>query len=161
MTCRVEVTLQSSDRGGVAVATSALDQIDGLEAQLSIFRESSEISFLNREASDRAVVVEPALFDLLSLCKRLYEETAGAFDVTVGPLTRCWGFLRSLFKNTRITEGTKFQLRFGLLNAFNHPWLLSGAAIQMNPTASNFGALTAGTQANYPRRVQVMLKFIF
>ena len=67
----------------------------------------------------------------------------------------------SLFKNTGITENTKFQLRFDLLNAFNHPWLLSGAAIQMNPTATNFGAITAGTQANYPRRVQVMLKFIF
>lgn len=67
----------------------------------------------------------------------------------------------SLVKNTQITEGTRFQLRFDLLNAFNHPWLLSGAAIQMNPTASNFGALTAGTQANYPRRVQVMVKFIF
>ena len=67
----------------------------------------------------------------------------------------------SLFKNTQITEGTKFQLRFDLLNAFNHPWLFSGAQIQMNPTASNFGAITAGAQANYPRRVQVMLKFIF
>jgi hypothetical protein len=67
----------------------------------------------------------------------------------------------SLFKNTAITETTKFQVRFDLLNAFNHPWFLSGAAINMNPTSSTFGAVTAGTQANYPRRVQVMLKFIF
>ena len=67
----------------------------------------------------------------------------------------------SLFKNTAITEGTKFQIRFDLLNALNHPWLFSGGAIQMNPTASNFGQITAGNQANYARRVQVMLKFIF
>lgn len=67
----------------------------------------------------------------------------------------------SLFKNTQITEGTKFQVRFDLLNALNHPWLFSGAAISMNPTAANFGQITAGAQANYPRRVQVMLKFIF
>ena len=94
MACRFEVTLPISDRGGVAVGTSALDQIHGLEAQLSVFRESSEISFINREAATRAVSIEPSLFDLLSLCKRLYEETAGAFDITVGPLTRCWGFLQ-------------------------------------------------------------------
>lgn len=67
----------------------------------------------------------------------------------------------SLFKNTAITETTRIQVRVDLINAFNRPWLLSGAAIQMNPTASNFGQVTAGNQANYPRRVQLMLKFLF
>ena len=94
MACRFEVTLPIDDRAAVAVGTSALDQIDELEAQLSVFRDSSEVSFINREAGNRMVQVEPALFDLLSLCKKLHEETEGAFDVTVGPLTRCWGFLK-------------------------------------------------------------------
>lgn len=94
MACRFEVTLPISQRAGVAVATSALDQIDKLESQLSIFKESSEISFINREAATRAVPVEHSLFDLLSLCRGLYDQTQRAFDVTVGPLTRCWGFLR-------------------------------------------------------------------
>jgi FAD:protein FMN transferase len=94
MACRFEVTLPVSDRAGVAVATDALNLIDELEAQLSVFRASSEISFINREAARRAVAVEPSLFDLLSLCKSLYEETDGAFDVTAGALTRCWGFLK-------------------------------------------------------------------
>ena len=94
MACRFEVTLPIEDRTGVAVATSALDQIDELEAQLSVFRESSEISFINREAARRTVVVEESLFDLLSLCRSFYDTTDGAFDITVGPLTRCWGFLK-------------------------------------------------------------------
>jgi len=94
MACRFEVTLPMADRAGVAVATSALDQIDELEARLSVFKESSEISFINREAATRAVPVERSLFDLLSLCTRLYEDTERAFDITVGPLTRCWGFFR-------------------------------------------------------------------
>jgi hypothetical protein len=67
----------------------------------------------------------------------------------------------SLFKNTAITESTRIQFRVDLINAFNRPWLLSGAAIQMNPTNSGFGQVTAGNQANYPRRVQLMLKFLF
>ena len=94
MACRFEVTLPIDDRAGVAVATTALNLIDELESQLSVFRERSEISFINREAASRAVPVEQSLFDLLSLCKSLYNETERAFDVTVGPLTRCWGFLR-------------------------------------------------------------------
>ena len=94
MACRFEVTLPVSDRAGVAVATDALNLIDELEAQLSIFRASSEISFINRDAARRAVALEHSLFDLLSLCKSLYEQTNGAFDVTAGALTRCWGFLK-------------------------------------------------------------------
>jgi thiamine biosynthesis lipoprotein len=94
MACRFEVTLPIADRAGVAVATEALNLIDKLEAQLSVFRESSEISFINREAARRAVLVEESLFDLLSLCKSLHEQTDGAFEVTAGALTRCWGFLK-------------------------------------------------------------------
>ena len=94
MACRFEVTLPVGDRNGIAVANDALDLVDALEAQLSVFRDSSEISFINREAAARAVVVEHSLFDLLSLCKTLHEQTEGAFDVTAGPLTRCWGFLK-------------------------------------------------------------------
>jgi len=94
MACRFEVTLPAGHQAGVRVATNALDQIDALEAQLTVFRESSEISFINREAASRAVAIEHSLFDLLLLCKRLCDETDGAFDVTAGPLTRCWGFLR-------------------------------------------------------------------
>ncbi len=94
MACRFEVTLPSSDRAGVAVATDALNLIDELEAQLSVFREGSEISFVNREAARRAVALEHSLFGLLTLCKSLHDETEGAFDITAGVLTRCWGFLK-------------------------------------------------------------------
>lgn len=94
MACRFEVTLPIGDRNGIALANDALDLVDALEAQLSVFRESSEISLVNREAGARAVVVEHSLFELLSLCKTLHEHTEGAFDITAGPLTRCWGFLK-------------------------------------------------------------------
>ncbi|HTG87759.1 MAG TPA: FAD:protein FMN transferase [Pyrinomonadaceae bacterium] len=94
MACRFEVTLPLRDRAGVAVATRALNLVDELEAQLSVFREGSEICFINREAARRAVATEKSLFDLLLLCAKLYDEADRAFDITVGPLTRCWGFLR-------------------------------------------------------------------
>src|SRR5207302_1781798 len=32
------------------------------------------------------------LFDLLLACKQGWEQTGGAFDITVGPLMRAWGF---------------------------------------------------------------------
>ena len=83
-----------SDRDGVAVARDALDGIDRLEAQLTVFRETSEVSVINRRAAENDVEVEPGLFELLQLCKHLHLETERAFDITAGPLIRCWGFLR-------------------------------------------------------------------
>jgi thiamine biosynthesis lipoprotein len=94
MACRFEITLPISDQAGVRVAQNALDEIDRLEAQLTVFREDSEVSEINRTASTGPVMVEPQLFSLLWRCQQLHSETAGAFDVTSGPLTRAWGFLR-------------------------------------------------------------------
>ena len=94
MACRFEVTLPLEDQVGVSAARQALDEVDRLEDQLTIFRESSEVSLINLEAAAGPVSVERSLFSLLLLCRDLCRETGGAFDITSGPLSRCWGFLR-------------------------------------------------------------------
>src|SRR5262245_54387823 len=94
MACRFEVTLPMSEESGVARATEALNEIDRIEDQLTVFRETSEISDINRRAATEPVEIDSSLFELLVLCKTLYRETHGAFDITSGPLTSCWGFLR-------------------------------------------------------------------
>jgi thiamine biosynthesis lipoprotein len=38
--------------------------------------------------------VDADLFALLVRCRDLHGRTAGAFDITSTPLSRCWGFLR-------------------------------------------------------------------
>jgi thiamine biosynthesis lipoprotein len=37
--------------------------------------------------------VEPSVFRLLRHARQLQGETGGAFDITVAPLVRCWGFM--------------------------------------------------------------------
>jgi thiamine biosynthesis lipoprotein len=93
MACRFEVTLPPSEPAAVPVASEALDEIDSLEAQLSTFRESSEVSYVNRNAAAGPVRVSSTLFNLLSLSQDLSRATGGSFDITSAPLTRCWGFL--------------------------------------------------------------------
>ena len=94
MACRFEITLPQCDRAGVVVATDALTTVAALESQLTVFRVDSEVSHINRNAASELVRVEQSLFDLLAVSKELTRETEGAFDITSGPLTRCWGFLR-------------------------------------------------------------------
>lgn len=81
-----------------------------------------------------------------------------------------FGFLRAakvsnfdfgVIKKTQLGEGRKeLQFRAELLNALNHP-LLFTTTINLNPTQTAFGQLTSGTQENYPRRVQLTVKFLF
>lgn len=75
-------------------AVAALDLLEPLEAQLTVYRETSEVSRLNLSARSREVVVEPRLFQLLQLGQRIAHDTGGAYDLTSGPLSKLWGFYR-------------------------------------------------------------------
>jgi thiamine biosynthesis lipoprotein len=95
MACQFEVILNAGQYAHAADAgLAALDLVDRLEEQMTVFRDTSEISRVNRFAADRPVEVEPRLLQLLLRAARLHRETEGAFDITAGPLTKVWGFYR-------------------------------------------------------------------
>ncbi len=93
MACRFEVTLASEDARLVEAARAALDEVDAIEAVLTWFRDTSELTRMNREAAAGPVVVGPFLFEVLSLCRDLHALTGGAFDPASTALSRAWGFL--------------------------------------------------------------------
>lgn len=93
MACRFEVTLAGEDARHVPAARDALSEADRLEAALSVFRETSDLTRINRHAALEPVGIDPELFALLARCRELHAETGGAFDITSTPLSRCWGFL--------------------------------------------------------------------
>lgn len=94
MATTFEVVLPYGTDCGLDIGAAALDRIDELEAQLTVYRDSSEVSQLNRLAPYLPVGVEPGLFALLQLAARITDETGGAFDVTAGALVKAWGFYR-------------------------------------------------------------------
>ena len=75
-------------------AAQVFDLIDELEAQLTVYRDDSEVSLLNQNAAAGPVPIENRLFALLARCAELTAATAGAFDVTAGSLIKAWGFFR-------------------------------------------------------------------
>ena len=80
------------------VLQSAIDlsfeEVKRLDDLLSNYKPRSEWSMVNREAGSRPVRVGPELFGLVEACLRYSEASDGAFDITVGPLVRTWGFFR-------------------------------------------------------------------
>ncbi len=75
-------------------AAAAFDLLDELEAQLTVYRDDSEVCAINRYAARQVVPAEPELFDLLRLAAQVHADTEGAFDVAVGALIKAWGFFR-------------------------------------------------------------------
>jgi thiamine biosynthesis lipoprotein len=89
------LVLYGRDRAALdAAADAAFDEARRLDRLLSNYRPESEWSLVNREAGARPVVVSPELFALLSSCLEYSKWSEGAFDITVGPLVRTWGFFK-------------------------------------------------------------------
>lgn len=94
MATRFEIVLHGERPEALrAAGEEALDEIERIENLLSLYRSHTEIADLNAHAAQRPVRVSPPVFRLLEQARRLSAETSGAFDITVGPLVRCWGFM--------------------------------------------------------------------
>jgi thiamine biosynthesis lipoprotein len=95
MACEFEVQLAAGRHDGSALTVlSALDLLEPLEQQMTIYRADSDVLRINREAAAGPAEVEPRLFALFRLAQRIHAETGGAFDVTSSPLSEVWGFSR-------------------------------------------------------------------
>jgi thiamine biosynthesis lipoprotein len=93
MNTRFELVLQGGNAASLrAAGEEAMREVTRLEALLSAFQPTSEISHLNARASLEAVQVSPEVFGLLLQTRALWKQCEGAFDISVGPLMRCWGF---------------------------------------------------------------------
>ncbi|PYV31169.1 MAG: FAD:protein FMN transferase [Acidobacteria bacterium] len=99
MACQFQIFLRPQDGSFVPAVHEALNEMDILEGQMTAYRDDSEICLLNRTAFACQVPVEERLYGLLCLAYEIGRQTQGAFDITAGPLIRCWGFLE---RNGRI-----------------------------------------------------------
>jgi thiamine biosynthesis lipoprotein len=85
------VTVYAPDEpSGRQAIAAAFARVEEVEAATSHYRETSEISKLNRGAGGPALPVGPHVWAVLRRSAEVSAETDGAFDVTVGPLVALW-----------------------------------------------------------------------
>lgn len=95
MACDFDVIVNPDEPSSqIEAASEALDLVHVLEQQLSIYRDDSELSRLNRSAFDRPTMVDTELFKLLMRSKLIAEQTGGAFEPAAGALIKLWGNCR-------------------------------------------------------------------
>ncbi|MGC4053560.1 MAG: FAD:protein FMN transferase [Paludibaculum sp.] len=93
MACEFSTFFPGRTTNAVDAGCAALDEVDRLEDLLSIYRDDSEMSRLNRSGSAECGAV-PEVYQLVRLAVGLWKATDGGFDIAVAPLVRIWGFFR-------------------------------------------------------------------
>ncbi len=87
----VEATggVAASRAAAVDEAFAAMVEVDRL---MSNYKPDSELTRVNTDAALRPVKISDPLWSVLAAAQRVSRASGGAFDITVGPLVRLWGF---------------------------------------------------------------------
>ena len=111
------LVLYGEDRTKLEGASEeAFDEVRRLDGLLSNYRPGSEWSQVNRYAAERPVKVSAELFGLLSACVEYSRASDGAFDISVGPLMKVWGFYKGSGKLPRRAEIAAALAKVGYRN---------------------------------------------
>ena len=95
MACLYTIDAYAADSEKLASALEqALDEVDRIDRLMSHYKAESPLSRINRDAAMSPISVEPELYDFIAESIRYSRDSDGAFDITVGPLMKVWGFFR-------------------------------------------------------------------
>ncbi len=144
MATRFELVLHGDDPVFLrAAGQEALAEIKRLHQRLSFYDPSSSISHINRRAHQCPVKISSNLYALLKLSKHLHHTTHGAFDITVGPLMKTWGFVQGSGMWPDESERKKALERTGMDKLILNDQQCS-VAFQRDGMAIDLGAIGKG-----------------
>jgi FAD:protein FMN transferase len=93
MACEYAIEAYGPDADALPrIVQEAFDEVDRIDRLMSHYKSDSPLSRVNREAAQHPVAVDPELFDFIVEAMRYHRDSNGAFDITVGPLMKAWGF---------------------------------------------------------------------
>jgi FAD:protein FMN transferase len=93
--CTVEVWSENLPSAEVAIA-SVFDDMRRIDALMSTWKPETQLSVVNRDAGQRAVVVDQELFDLIRTALDYSKETGGAFDITYASVGYLYDFKKGV-----------------------------------------------------------------
>jgi thiamine biosynthesis lipoprotein len=72
------------------LAKEVLLLIDSLNHILSDYDSTSELSIINKHAGIQPIPMSPVLEEILLVAQNAYNETKGAYNIAIGPLSLLW-----------------------------------------------------------------------
>lgn len=146
----VRITLyapgQESAESGFQAAFARISAIDSV---LSDYKPESELSRLSRQPAGVPAAVSEDLWSVLSAAQAVSAQTAGAFDMTMGPLIRLWREARVEHRLPHPEAIEEARTRIGYRNVKLHParHTVTFAATGMQLDAGGIGKGYAADEA--------------
>lgn len=75
-----------------AVGAAIAGRLERVNALMSTWQDDSELSRFNRHPASEPFAVAPETLRVFEISREVYARSDGAFDPTVAPLVRAWGF---------------------------------------------------------------------
>ena len=108
------------------------------DMSLSLYKDSSILSKINR---NEKVVPDSFFIEAFNKSKTIFEQTGGAFDITVGPLVKAWGFGPDAKKNFSESKRDSLLKLVGM----NKVQIKDGMVTKTDPHISlDFNAIAQG-----------------
>ncbi len=85
----ITVVSRSPEEGGAAI-DAGMAELRRLDAMMSLYKDTSEITQVNREAGKHPVKVSPEMIEAVEDATEVSKLSGGVFDVTIGPLVVLW-----------------------------------------------------------------------
>lgn len=98
---------------GQAAMDEAMKKIKELEALLTFTAPEGDIYKLNQNAGKGPVTLSPETIEIMKKALQIAELSQGAFDITIGPLVRSWGFVTG---EERVPSQEELQKLLPLVN---------------------------------------------
>jgi thiamine biosynthesis lipoprotein len=130
------IIVHEDERYARQAAIAAFDEVDRLERKLSRFMENSDVTRINGLPANQALQLGLDTFECLKIAGRVYAETNGAFDITIGSLLKCWRNENGTPRSPSPEEIDIARLHTGTnllqLNEAEHTIKLSAGGVQID-----------------------------
>lgn len=87
------VLVTADSAAGVPLARAAHATFARVDSLMSNWTTTSEVARLNRLSAKTPTAVQPEVARVLAAALGVHSQSRGAFDITVEPLVRAWGFI--------------------------------------------------------------------
>ena len=107
------IDLKAQGENGEKALLEAEKEINRLEKLFSPTIEQREIFVINQYAAKQTVTVSKDTFDLIEKAKEYCNITEGAFDITIAPVVKAWGFTEEV---KRVPSDEEIQQKLQLVD---------------------------------------------
>ncbi len=85
-------TVTAGGEDAERLVSEVFDLVERIEGEIDRFDQSSAVSAFNSAPAGTETALTDACADIVSAALQIYDESGGAFDITIAPVEDLWGF---------------------------------------------------------------------